>query len=160
VFVPIAPPEMPAIPPVPPIVVSAPPPPPVYGGNPYETAPVSVTAPPATAGSVSAATPVEAIEAEAPEQTTRYLRVANATGQDLTVRVIADGIARPLEWKVPAGKTSYLAVGGKPLAAGEVYIWAESATSSWLNHKNRALKLVAAPYRGHAIDTFTHTFTR
>jgi hypothetical protein len=92
------------------------------------------------------------------ELTVRYVRVVNKTGKELKVYVRLDPSDEPWSWRFAAGKTGYLKVDGKKLAAGAIYLWAEAGSTRWGRHRTKALNLVPKPYRADDAETYTHTF--
>jgi hypothetical protein len=93
-----------------------------------------------------------------PEQTVRYIRVVNNSGQDLTVYVKLRAEDKPSWWKIPAGVDGYLSDNGEKFAASEVYLWATSGTTQWRKNKSTPLVLVPTPYQASEIATYTYTF--
>jgi hypothetical protein len=116
------------------------------------------------------------------KQTQRYLRVANATGKDLTVhvqyRTTKDG--NTFAWLpgdpknsqdtatfvVPAGKTMYLDDQDFRVNASRARIWVDGGPKKWLQYKTKDLWLVPEDgnqdgehyYFAPEMGTFTYTF--
>jgi hypothetical protein len=110
-----------------------------------------VVSPPVTVNP-SVAIPVD------PWQTVRYLRVANRTGQDLTVYVQTPDDEEPLAWQLAPDQTADLGVDGERLAAAQVWIWAESESAAWTDYQDEPLTLVEEAYRSPRIGTYTYAF--
>ena len=105
-----------------------------------------------------------ALERELKTFSARQVKVANTTGEALTVFVRYEDATKGPEggvrWTVAAGSTVTLHYAGKPIEARKMRIWAEGAKSGRKFDvlKRRDVVLADRPYRAKQIDAHVHRF--
>jgi tetratricopeptide (TPR) repeat protein len=113
-----------------------------------------------------------AFDKEAPLRHTRFLRIANNTGERIRVHLRYEALTAAGQWEwAPAGELSfdiapgavlYLLNNGNHIQARTMRIWAESLDSAnvWERARNKNTTLVETAYRARRVGTYTYTFLR